>query len=372
VTSYPDGRTPSFGHSLPLLGNNGTTNGQARNLDALPIFDVYRALGGQTADPKQSRGEAFVQCLGHRPDIHPSLRLNEAKGTYCCNVCGSDKGGGKLKLIIFAGAANNSKSAWQWLIERGLLAEREHRTTAMFEYHNEDGSRFARVDRVEPGYNGSDKDFFPRLWEGTGYALRSKLNGKKLPLYGLPEVRRAIEAGEQLFIVEGEGKGDRFRAALEAAKIAGAVTTIPGGCKAPLRDEHLQQLRGLKSAVILADSDTPGREAARIRAERIVHKFGAEVKIIDLYPEATMPEHPAWASDVADFLKNGGTVEEILALIESAPLFTPSGGTTAKAEATTECGDEGKREIYIEWAAAITPREPQFLIYPYLPKGEAT
>jgi putative DNA primase/helicase len=376
MEDLPGASAPSSGYTLPLSGTNSPTSCSARDLADLSIFDIYRALGGQTANPKQSRGEAFVRCLRHSPDNHPSLHLNAAKGAFCCRVCGNEKGGGKLALVVFAGKASDKKSAWRWLVERGLLAEREranggkHRTTAMFEYHSEDGSRFARVDRVEPGYKGSDKDFYPRLWEGTGYALRSKLNGKKLPLYRLPEVRRAIKAGERLFIVEGEGKGDLFRAALEAAKIAGAVTTIPGGSQAPLRDEHLQQLRGLKSAVILGDSDTAGRDAARSRAERIAHKLGAEVKLIDLYPEAMTTEHPAWAWDVADFLKDGGKVEDLLALIESAPLFTPSTTTTALAEAPQKA--ESKREVQLVGADTIPPAEREYVLYPYFPRSEVT
>jgi putative DNA primase/helicase len=377
VTSYPDGRTASFGHSLPLPGSNGPTNGQARNLTQVSILDIHAALGGKVSPHSIGKPWIVGTCWGPHPHgtDRYNLRLNDSDGVWSCH-CGGK--GGKLKLIIFAGEARDPKSAWRWLIGRGLVAEREHRngvehhTTAMFEYHNEDGSQFARVDRVEPGRNGKPKDFYPRLWEGTGYAIRSKLNGKKLPLYRLPEVRQAIEAGERLFLTEGEGKGDKLREALEAAKIVGAVTTIPGGCGAPLTDEHLHQLRGLKSAVILADSDTSGRAAARLRAERIVHKLGVEVKVLDLYPEATTKEHPAWAWDVADFLKDGGKVEQLLTLIDSAPLFTLSAAMVTETETRVERGDEGKREVYIEIAAAIIPREPQFLIYPYFPKGEST
>jgi hypothetical protein len=385
VSSYPDGRTPSFGHSLPFSGSNGPTNGQARDLAQVSILDIHAALGGKVSPHSLGKTWTDGTCWGahtHGTDRY-NLRLNDSDGVWSCH-CGGK--GGKLALIILAGEARDPKSAARWLVERGLLAERKRRnsvkrrTTAMFEYHNEDGSRFARVDRVEPGRDGKTKDFYPRLWEGTGYALRSSLKGKKLPLYRLPEVRRAIDAGERLFLIEGEGKGDKLREALEAAKITAAVTTVPGGCGAPFTDEHLRQLRGLKNVVILVDSDGKGRAAAQLRAERIA-QHGAEVRILDLYPEATTKEHPAWAWDVADFLKDGGKVEQLLALIESAPLFTLSATTTVEAKATqkaegkeapTERGDEGKREVYIEAATSITPREPQFLIYPYFPKGEST
>jgi putative DNA primase/helicase len=375
MSSYPDGSTASFGHSLPLSGNNGPTNGQARALAQVSILDIHAALGGKVSPHSTSKCWTDGTCWGphtHGTDRY-NLRLNDSDGVWSCH-CGGK--GGKLALIILAGEARDPKSAARWLVERGLLAERERpngvkrRTTAMFEYHNEDGSRFARVDRVEPGYKGSDKDFYPRLWEGTGYALRSSLKGKKLPLYRLPEVRRAIDAGERLFLTEGEGKGDKLREALEAAKITAAVTTVPGGCSAPLTDEHLQQLRGLKSAVILTDSDEKGRAAAQLRAERIAQR-GVEVRVLDLYPEATTKEHPAWAWDVADFLKDGGKVEDLLALIERAPLFKPSATATAEAPQKAK-GKEPSRRVDLISGDTLNLTETEYVVYPYIPRGEAT
>jgi putative DNA primase/helicase len=383
VTSYPDGHTPSFGYSLPSLESNGPTRGQARDLNDLSLIAVYEALGGKVNPSTRGKQWAEGTCWGPHTNGTDkyNLRLNEQAGGWSCH-CGGK--GRKLALVVFARAASDPKSALKWLIEQGLLTERERdhpngtldpacpRTVASYRYDHESGVPFARVDRVEPGRHGKDKEFFPHLWEGKGYAKKSGLAKKTLPLYRAPELRRAIEAGECVFIVEGEGKGDRLRTTLEAAKIAGAVTTVAGGSGAPLKDEHLQQLRGLKSAVILADSDEPGRAAAQLRAGRIAQR-GAELKIIDLFPEATTPEHPAWAWDVADFLKDGSTVEQLLALIESTPLFTPSASTTAEAGLTQRAdGKKSSRVVHLVSAASIKPIETQYVVYPYIPRGEAT
>jgi putative DNA primase/helicase len=381
VTSYPNGHKPSSGHSLPLSESNGPTRGRARDLDSLSILTIYDALGGRLSSRTIGKQWTEGTCWGPHTNGTDrfNLRLNEQDGGWSCH-CGGK--GRKLDLIIFAGAASDPKSAIAWLIERGLLAEREHgngalnpaqpRTIASFQYEDEGGRLIARVDRVEPAYNGDEKGFYPYLWDGTRYAKKSGLAKKKLPLYRLPEVRRAINAGELFFIVEGEGKGDRLRDALGGAKIAAAVTTIPGGCGAPLTDEYLHQLRGLKSAVILADSDDSGRSAAQLRAERIAQR-DAKVRIIDFYPEATTKEHPAWAWDVADFLKAGSTVEQLLVLIESAPLFTPSASMTAEAGLTQRAdGKEASRVVHLVSADSIKPTETEYIVYPYIPRGEAT
>jgi putative DNA primase/helicase len=335
--------------SAPQNGERATAD--AHDLNYLSILTIYDALSGRISPSTIGKREAMGTCWGPHTNgtDHYNLRLNDEKGVFNCH-CGGK--GDKLDLVVFAGAASDRKSAWRWLVKRRLVAKYEHtngnpartpgegvkpRTVAEYRYKYEDGNLVARVDRVEPGRDGKDKDFYPHLWDGTKFKNPPGLNNRKLPLYGLPEIRKAIDAEERLFFTEGEGKGDRLRAALQAAKVAGAVTTIHGGSEAQLTEDHLYQLRGLKSAVILADSDEKGRAAAHRRAERIA-RMGATVKILDFYPEATTKEHPAWAWDVADFLKAGGTVEQLLAFIESAPVVEPSAATATNEDEAKKTG----------------------------------
>jgi hypothetical protein len=272
--------------------------GRARNLDALSILDIYTALGGHLSPRSAGKHEAEGTCWGphsHGSD-HYNLRLNNEKGTWACHCQGERGGGGKLDLIALAGHSPNGdpKAAVEWLIAQGLLHEPErtngNRPTvvATFRYEHEDHVLIAKVERVEPGRNSKPKEFFPYLWEGTKYAKTSSLKDRKLPLYRLPELRRAIDAEERIFLVEGEGKADKLRDALRAAGIAGAITTLFGGAPAKLTEEHLYQLRGLKSLDIIADSDAPGRKAARTRAEQIA-QLGVTVKLLD-------PALLTWAS----------------------------------------------------------------------------
>ncbi|MHB1549589.1 MAG: hypothetical protein ACYCX6_00110 [Vulcanimicrobiaceae bacterium] len=192
--------------------------------------------------------------------------------------------------------------------------------TASFVYTDADGRPLARVDRVEPGRNGKAKKLFPYLTEGDGFAEKSGLKGATLPIYRLGEVRRAIEREELVIFVEGEGKCDALREALRSGPLHAAVTTLSGGANAPLEPEHLEQLRGAQYIAVLADADAPGRACARTRSERLAREFPeAEVRTLDLHPDRADGH-----DDVADWLREGHCVDELLELIDKAPCVTVS------------------------------------------------
>lgn len=185
--------------------------------------------------------------------------------------------------------------------------------TAEFFYVLEGGVPVARVDRIEPGFAGVSKSFLPYLANTGGFNDKPGLNGTKLPLYHLDELRAAIVAGETVYLVEGEGKADRLRTVLRRTESQPAVTTIQGGAKAPMMPEHVASFAGAKCVVVLADSDEPGRRAAKSRAQRIADaEAERDVRIIDLYP--TRDD----GLDVADWLAEGHAVEDLLALATAA------------------------------------------------------
>ncbi len=159
---------------------------------------------------------------------------------------------------------------------------------ASYFYRDEHGKPLARIDRIEPGWQGRSKEFLPYASDGNrGFADRPGLNGLKLPLYHVDEVRTAIDARETIYVTEGEGKCDLLRAILRSAGCAAAVTTIQGGASAPMRPEHTSSLAGVRRAVVLADSDDAGRRAARSRGQRIADEYpSCDVRVVDLYPDA--------------------------------------------------------------------------------------
>jgi energy-coupling factor transporter ATP-binding protein EcfA2 len=192
------------------------------------------------------------------------------------------------------------------------------RVVASFFYDDGDGNQIARVDRVEPGRNGKRKEFFPYLRDGDGWAKKSDLGGRTLPLYHRGEVLEAARTGKMIFKVEGEGKADKLRDAFRAAGIEAAVTTIAGGANAKLLDEHVTDFACAPMVVVLPDADETGRQAATERAGRIarVHPV-VDVRIVELYPGVDDKR------DVANWIDEGRDVRELLTLPDAAPRVEP-------------------------------------------------
>jgi hypothetical protein len=207
-------------------------------------------------------------------------------------------------------------------------------------YCDASGEPLARIDRIEPGFDGAGKSFLPYLWNPSKgrYHEKPGLHGTKLPLYHLDEVRIAIAAEQTIFFVEGEGKCDRLRAALHASGSRAAVTTIAGGASASLREDHIAALAGAGAVQFLADSDAPGCGAATDRAQAVASAHAqCDVRIIDLYP--TRDD----GSDVSDWLGEGHTLAEIDALVEAAPRVGQSPMASEKAT-TSQLSSRATRE----------------------------
>lgn len=194
-------------------------------------------------------------------------------------------------------------------------------TVAEYEYIDKDGNVCGKVERVEPGRGGRRKEFFPHHFDGSKFVLG--LNGKQFPLYHADEVAQAIADGQTVFVVEGEGKADALRAALRDAKSRAAVTTIAGGCKAPLRDEHVAAFDGAPKVVLVADSDEPGRASAAARADVIARRYPqTALQVIDLFPDRH-PGKDEKTLDVADWLREGHKLSKLATIIGTAPRVEP-------------------------------------------------
>lgn len=328
----------------------------APNLQSLSISTILEAIGCKISSQRTGRDRYATCPSGNHTNgtDNPNLRFTD-EGVWNCHC--DKRGGGKLELLILAGLATDTSSASKYLVEIGCLeplqssdrhaTPRQSQVVASFVYQTESGETFAKVDRVEPAYGGKKpKGFYPYLMDGKDFVEKSGLNGQTLPLFLLPEVRSAIDIGAPLYIVEGEGKAIELRDALRAAGISAAVTIIPGGTGGKFTQEHLDQLRGLKETVILTDSDSSGRTAALERARCIERELDAQVRILDLYPLATSKDHPQWTWDVADWLDAGGTVVELLPMIETAPGIEAYAATIASTATPEEESDDDDGDLW--------------------------
>lgn len=236
--------------------------------------------------PKLSGDNWTTNCPCH-DDQNGSLSIKEDKGKLlvCCQAGCNQK---ELfdKVIELSGIKNESKS------------KHKNRTIkSVYSYKDASGNTIFEKVRYVP------KDFLSRRPDGNGgYIWSTKDVDTSIP-YRLPEILRAIQAGESIWIVEGEKDCDKLLSIglVATCNLQGASTDG----KAPKwTDKHTTWLTGINGAVILPDNDDAGRAHARAIAESLT-RAGIKCKVVEL---------PGLSEkgDVSDWLAAGGTKEQLL------------------------------------------------------------
>lgn len=171
----------------------------------------------------------------------------------------------------------------------------------VYDYKDADGNLLFQVVRFEP----------------KGFAQRRPLNngfvwglGEVVPvLYRLPEILQAINDGKTIFICEGEKDADNL------AELGLTATTCPMGA-GKWRASYTDYLKDCCEAVVLTDKDAPGRAHAHDVASDL-HAAGITVKVIE------MPDiEGAHVKDVSDWLSNGGTYDEFMAIVDNCQMWS--------------------------------------------------
>lgn len=122
----------------------------------------------------------------------------------------------------------------------------------------------------------------------------------------------ALAAAEFVWWVE--GLPDALALASVLSPGHAVITNICGAKSVP---KNIKPLAG-KDVYIVGDADTPGQDGATIRAAKIL-KTAKPVKVVAL-PYDFTEDH---GKDVRDFLADGHTFGELLALADAAPEFVP-------------------------------------------------
>lgn len=266
------------------------------------------------------------QCPAHEDKV-ASLSVKEGRDGCALVKC-------------HAGCVTADVLAVLGLEEKDLFPEREKRRAAKrntvpdvaFVYHDMTGAPLYRKTRVEkPG----GKTFVWHRRDGDGWKL--KLEGRRPPLYRLPEVVAAVKAGAVVHVAEGEKCADTLAAAgfvsTTAAGGAGDALDAPGLLE-PLRDVEV---------VLWPDVDEPGRQYV----ERFARKLAGVARRVRV---VAWPEGRPKGFDVADYIGAGAKLEDLEALVTAAP----ESKTTAP-----ESGATLLREVraFIRRYAVLTPEQ---------------
>jgi AAA domain/Toprim-like len=200
------------------------------------------------------------------------------------------------------------------------------REVAAYDYRNERGELLSQNVRFEP------KDFRQRHPDGRGGWVWSMEGVRRVP-YRLPELAEQA----RVFIAEGEKDCD----ALWALELA-ATTNAAGAGK--WTEEHTAALVAVavSEVIVLPDNDPPGEKHALAVAVSC-HAAGLRVKILRL------PGLPP-KGDVSDWLVAGHSKDELLALVDAAPIFTETAAAPSDRSAGPELLREGL-DLALVWPA---------------------
>lgn len=287
----------------------------------------------------KSMMEAVARALVGEPNValstqaelrfgaHGSLAVNLDKGVWHSHEEGV--GGGVLEFVAWKTGIKSRAGQLAWLEQQGLKEKQpalspegpEARSvrrvvSAQYDYTDESGNVLYQVVRFEP------KDFRQRRPDGKGGWVWSVKGVRQAPFH-LPRLLDAPR-DTQVFVVEGEK--DVLR--LESLGLVATCNAGGAGKWPDTLNEHFAHRR----VVILADNDEPGRMHAD-KVCRALRMAGAEVRVLCL------PGLPP-KGDVSDWLDAGGTVEQLLQLVEAPGIHQLGNDGQPTAEEHFEPGDD--------------------------------
>ena len=191
--------------------------------------------------------------------------------------------------------------------------------TRYFDYEDEAGGVLYQTVRKELA-DGTKRIYQQRI-DALGRTV-ANLKGTRLVLYGLPQLIAAIDAGESIYIVEGEAKVSLL------TEWGLTATTAPLGA-GKWRAEFAEPFKRRRvPVVILPDNDEPGRKHAQMVAESLA-PWAESIRIIKL-PRLGMGD------DVVDWAERGGSKELLLAFVEGMPPWEPSADPAQQPEPAAE------------------------------------
>ena len=281
-------------------------------------FEVLTDQLGEVTGHRPPDGLSDWLCPTH-DDRNPSLSVSNGDGKVLVHC----QAGCDLDAVLSALGLGRAD-----LFDRATTNESEHRRlVATYVYRDEEGRPLFAVDRWDP------KRFSQRAADGKGgwHTGKGCMAGVRLVLYQLPALRMAIEAGEVIYVCEGEKDVHAVEAAGENA------TTNPMGAD-KWREHYTEALKGAAKVVIVADRDEAGYKRAREVAGSLRHA---------LIPVEVLAPREGF-KDVAEHLGAGHSLDELVPLESGDPVGRPpsddemhgdEAGGAPKAPARLKAGD---------------------------------
>jgi hypothetical protein len=262
---------------------------------AAPTTDELAAEMAQRCAKSRQHGSGWMACCPAHEDTTPSLSITP----------GEDK----VLLKCHAGCTAAQVVAALGLTLADLFTTRTtsnhtRRIVNVYDYHDAQGHVVHQTVRYAP------KDFKQRRPDPANPgAYIWSLKGIEPVLYHLPDVLAAVTRGETVYLCEGEKD-------VKALRDLGLVATCNAMGAGKWHPSYTATLCGGK-AVLLPDNDLAGRQHTVV-VTTALHGTCASLKVVEL---PGLPDH---GGDVSDWLKQGGTVEQLQALVGAMPDWQPA------------------------------------------------
>lgn len=301
------------------------------------VLDRWECLGGKV---RQSGTNWSGLCLHpDHDDRIPSVsfrEIDERTFAIYCHVCspGNQRQYFEWFLAHIQGQQTDAQLAKAQEIRSKRRSVQWKPSNVEYIYQDADGRPVAKKVRGE-NYDPEEPAKRSFRWHinlapagkqpSWQMSYGSKPSSMEIPLYRLPQLRQAIEAGLEVGLTEGESD-------CEALVKAGlAATSVPNGAGGVWQPQWTEQLKGASKVWVYADNDKPGLKHAEKVCQELT-EAGLTVAVL----------RPPYAKDVREHLESGRQLSELVE-VEAAPTVEPSPASEATSIADIE------RE-HIRWA----------------------
>lgn len=285
---------------------------EAAYRDNLSEIDLPTIVANHYPESGAKAGQAGKIIATWRGEENASFSLFRANnGMWLWRDHGTDESGNALSFLTKI-AGYDKQQAFEVLKRYGYHSEEKYsrqakqknsmlQIVAEYDYCDEAGNLLFQCIRFEP------KAFRQRQRLDDG-SWKWSLKGCRLVPYRLPQLLRAVEAGEPVCVVEGE----KDVHALE--HLGFTATCCPMGA-GKWRDAYSEYLRSAE-VIVLPDNDTAGEKHAQ-KVLNSLAPVAASLKYLRL-PELVDK------GDVSDWIASGGSADALRLLISTEKPWQPS------------------------------------------------